>query len=122
MGRAGLIPCILLASVVPVTAEVSVLTWHNDIARTGQNLKETIPNPGNVNSSTFGKLFVISVDGKADAQPLYAPSLSIPAQGTHNVVFIATEHDSLYAADADNGSILWHVSLLRAGESTSADR
>src|ERR1700687_3804638 len=64
-------------------AQPSVLTWHNDNARTGQNLQETILTPANVNSASFGKLFTIGVDGKVDAQPLYVPNLTIPGQGQH---------------------------------------
>jgi hypothetical protein len=71
-------------------AQGSVLTWHNDNARTGQNLQETILTPVNVNSSTFGKQFTISVDGKVDAQPLYVPSLTFPSIGTYNVLFVVT--------------------------------
>src|ERR1051326_864384 len=78
-----------------------VLTWHNDNARTGQNLQETILTPANVNSTSFGRLFTLIVDGKVDAQPLYVPGLIIPNQGTHNVLYVATEHDSVYAFDAD---------------------
>src|SRR5450432_1600694 len=103
-------------------AQPSVLTWHNDNARTGQNLQETILTPANVNSATFGKLFTIGVDGKVDAQPLYVPHLTIPGQGVHNVLYIATEHDSVYAFDADSGAPLLHVSLLAANEATSDDR
>jgi len=89
----------------------SVLTWHNDNARTGQNLAETILTPANVNSATFGKLFVLSVDGKVDAQPLYVPSLTVSG-AVHNVLYVATEHDSVYAFDADTGTLLWQVSML----------
>jgi hypothetical protein len=103
-------------------AQPSVLTWHNDSARTGQNLQETILTPTNVKSSTFGKLFVMNVDGKVDAQPLYVPSVTIPGQGVHNVLYVVTEHASAYAFDADNGTQLWKVSALGAGESPSDDR
>ena len=104
-----------------VAATPDVLTYHNDNARTGQQLNETILTPANVNSSTFGKLFVISVDGKVDAEPLYAAGIAI-AGGTHNVLVVATEHDSVYAFDADTGSTLWHVSVLLSGETTSDNR
>ncbi len=103
-------------------AQPSVLTWHNDNARTGQNLQETTLTPANVNAASFQKLFVINVDGKVDAQPLYVPGLSIPGSGVHNVLYVVTEHDSAYAFDADSGSQLWHVSLLGSGETTSDDR
>jgi hypothetical protein len=96
-----------------------VLTYHNDNARTGQNLTETILTPSNVNATQFGKVFQVTVDGKVDAQPLYASAVTIPAHGTHNVLFVATEHDSVYAFDADTGTPLWQVSLLLAGETTS---
>src|SRR6201996_1681479 len=92
--------------------QTNVLTYHNDNARTGQNLAETVLTPQNVKASTFGKLFTVAVDGKVDAQPLYVSALSIPGRGIHNVVFAATEHDSVYAFDADNGTLYWHVSLL----------
>lgn len=105
----------------PSAAGVDVTTYHNDVARTGQNLNETILKPSNVNSSNFGKLFVIPVDGKVDAQPLYLGGVSIPNQGTHNVLYVVTEHDSVYAVDADTGATLWHVSMLPSGETTSDD-
>jgi outer membrane protein assembly factor BamB len=104
------------------TPLIDVLTYHNDNARTGQCLGETILTPGNVNSSTFGKLFGLSVDGKVDAQPLYKAGLSMLGQGLRNVLYVATEHDSVYAFDADTGEILWQVSLLGSGETTSDDR
>src|SRR5579863_5692279 len=104
-----------------ISSGTDVVTYHNDIARTGQNLQETILTTKNVNSATFGKLFTTSVDGKIDAQPLYLSEVSIPGKGTHNVMYAVTENDSVYAFDADNGSRLWHVSLLRAGETPSDD-
>ncbi len=97
----------------PVWGQVSVLTWHNDNARTGQNLSETILTTANVNSTNFGKKCSFAVDGQVYAQPLYVPSLTI-AGGTHNVAFVATEHDSVYAFDADclNSTALWQKSFL----------
>ena len=90
----------------------SVLTFKYDLTRAGLNPNETTLTPSNV-SSNFGKLFADSVDGLVFAQPLYMPNLSIPNKGTHNVTFIATEHDSVYALDADSAqSPLWHVSFL----------
>ena len=105
----------------PGTAGTNVTTYHNDNARSGQNLSETILTPTNVSSSSFGKLFVISVDGKVDAQPLYLTQVNIPNQGTHNVLYVETEHGSVYGFDADTGKPLWQVSMLAAGETTSDD-
>ena len=98
-----------------------VLTYHNDIARTGQYLAETILTPANVNSAQFGKVGFLSVDGKVDAQPLYAGNVTMNA-AAHNVVYVATEHDSVYAFDADTNAELWQRSLLPSGETTSDDR
>jgi len=108
-------------TVTTTAAGVDVLTYHNDNARTGQNLNETILTLTNVNSTTFGKLAFFSTDGKVDAQPLYLSSLNI-AGGTHNVLYVASEHGTLYAFDADSGTVLWHVSLLESGETPSDDR
>jgi hypothetical protein len=109
----------LCLTILPVVHAQDVLTYHNDNARTAQNLNETILTTANVNSTTFGKLFTLSVDGKVDAQPLYRSALAIPGKGTHNVLFVATENDSVYAFDADTGALLWHVSLLPSGETTA---
>jgi hypothetical protein len=105
---------------------VSVLTYHNDNFRDGLNNQETILTPANVNSTNFGRLYNVSVDGYVYAQPLYMPNVTIGGQ-THNVVFIATEHDSVYAFDANNPSNgpLWQTSFINpsAGVTTvpSAD-
>ncbi|MBV9508513.1 MAG: pyrrolo-quinoline quinone [Acidobacteriia bacterium] len=99
-----------------------MLTSHNDVARTGLNPLETILTPANVNSSNFGKLFFTKLDGKVDAQPLYVPGVSIPNAGTHNVLIAVTEHDSIYALDADNGAVLWRSTALLAGEAPSDSR
>jgi hypothetical protein len=107
---------------VPRLAAQGVMTWHNDAARTGQNLTETLLSPSNVNSTSFGLLFTLPVDGKVDAEPLYVPSLSISAV-PHNVVYVATENDTVYAFDADSGgSPLWSKSVLLSGETASDNR
>src|ERR1700720_4577765 len=109
-------------TLVPAIFAVDVVTWHNDSARTGQNLSETILTLSTVNVNKFGKLFVISTDGQVYAQPLYVSNLTIPGKGVHDVIYIATEHDSVYACDAGNGAVLWQVSLLKAGETPSDNR
>ncbi|MGA8035443.1 MAG: chitobiase/beta-hexosaminidase C-terminal domain-containing protein [Candidatus Acidiferrales bacterium] len=102
-----------------ICAQTNILTHHYDTARTGQNLTETKLTPTNVSSTTFGKLFALPVDGYVYAQPLYVSGVTIPGKGTHNVVYIATEHDSLYAFDADaGGPALWQVSFLINGATT----
>src|ERR1017187_2930519 len=95
-------------------AQVSVLTAQNDAARTGANLNETILNTSNVNVSQFGLLFSRSVDGYMYAQPLYVPNVAIPGQGTHNILYVATLHNSVWAFDADTPSQAapyWRVNL-----------
>jgi hypothetical protein len=98
-------------------AQVNVTTYHNDNARTGQNTQETILTPANVNSGQFGKLFSVTTDGWVYAQPLYLSNVNIGG-GTHNVLYVATEHDSLYAIDADSGTIYWQISLIASGGTT----
>ena len=99
-------------------AQVNVVTYHNDNARTGVNANETVLTPSNVNKNNFGKLFTQGVDGIVVGQPLYLSNISIPGSSeTHNVVYVATQHDSVYAFDADNNvginaQPLWHVSFI----------
>ena len=106
----------------PSNSTTDVVTHHNDIARTGQNLTETTLNPSNVTSAKFGKIGFYSVDGLVDAQPLYVSSLAVPGNGTHNLLIVATEHDSVYAFDADSGTVIWQTSALQPGETTSDSR
>ena len=101
----------------------SVLTYHNDGASTGEDLAETTLTPADVNSSQFGKLASVPLDGAVYAQPLYVPGVAVSGQGIHNVVYVATEHDSLYAIDADTGAVLWQDSFIdpAAGITTVPD-
>ena len=111
----------LVMSCLAAAGQVNVLTQHNDNARTGANLSETILTTSNVNASAFGKLFTHSVDGQVYAQPLYAQGLNI-AGGTHNVVFAATENNSIYAFDADSSGITyWHKNFGTPFTSTCSD-
>src|SRR2546422_10567922 len=95
-------------------AQPSVVTAHSDVARTGQNTNETILTPANVNQGQCGKLFSDVVYGYVYAQPLYLPGVTLPGRGTYNVLFVATEHDSVYAFDADGTTMLWQATLLDA--------
>lgn len=118
--------CVVLVSLVlslPSLAQVSVLTHHNDNSRTGQNLSETYLTPATVNTGHFGELFTQPVDGVVVAEPLYVPNLTING-ATHNVVFVVTLHDGVYAFDADsntgsNASPLWYNSLISPPTVTS---
>lgn len=105
----------------PPAAAPNVLTFHNDEARTGQNLNERILTPENVNASTFGKIALLKVQGKVDAEPLYVSNLRIQGK-SRNVVFIVTEHDLAYAFDADTFEQLWRVSLIPVRETPSDKR
>jgi hypothetical protein len=105
-------------SVTPVPSAASVydvVTFKSDTSRTGQFVSETTLTPANVNSSGFGLLGLMPVDGKVDAQPLYLGNLPV-AGASHNVLYVATENDSLYAFDADTRAVLWKVALLASGE------
>lgn len=103
----GLAPARLLA-------QTPVLTWHYDNLRTGANTTETVLTPANVSYKTFGKLSTKPVDGIVVGQPLYVPNVNVADQGVHNVVYVATMHDSVYAFDADdaNSTPLWSTSIL----------
>ncbi len=110
----------LLFSTLRCLAQPPVLTWHYDNMRSGANLQETILTPSNVVWTQFGKLFSQPVDGVIVGEALYLPSVSIPNQGVHNVVYVATMNDSVYAFDADNNqganaNPLWVARVLPAG-------
>ncbi len=106
---------IMVGNVCSARSGVEILTHHNNNARTGANLHETILKVSNVNVGQFGKLYAYPVDGQIYAQPLYVPNLTIPGKGVHNVLFVATEHNSVYAFDADSPAAastpLWQVNL-----------
>jgi hypothetical protein len=108
-------------------SNIDVTTYAYDNLRTGQNTSEMTLTPANVTSSKFGKLGEFVVDGLVDAQPLLLSNLNIPGTGSKNVLYVVTEHDSIYAFDADSisstgGTALWHVSALLSGETTSDNR
>ncbi len=116
--------CVLWTANMAAQA-VNVLTWRYDNTHQGQNTQESILTPTNVNTNTFGKLFSQTVDGNVFAQPLYVKNLTLPNGTTHNVVFIATENDSVYAFDADsNGGAdslpLWQASMLSTAHGAAA--
>src|SRR5258706_2602613 len=111
----GMLVCGMLA--IPAHAEVNVVTQHNDNSRSGLTTNETILKPANVSAATFGTIVSRPVDGLVAAQPLYVSNANIPGHGIHNVVYVVTLHDSVYAFDADNSTgananPLWQVSFL----------
>jgi hypothetical protein len=109
----------LQAVAAPVSiTHTDVLTYHNDIARTGQNLTETTLTPALVRPANFGVLRKLAVTGQIDGQPLYLSQLQI-GNAKHNAVFVATEHGLMYAFDADTGAQLWVSSLMGSGETPS---
>ena len=102
------------SATVYVTNYSGKFTHHNDNMRTGANLNEIALSPTTVNSATFGKLFTYQLDGNMHASPLYVANVNIPALGLRNVVYVATEHNSVYAFDADGLSAapLWQTSFI----------
>ena len=109
--RLGMLAVALLCTSGVASAQVGLLTNRYDNARTGANLSETQLNTSNVGASNaFGKLWSYTVDGAIFAQPLYVPGLNIGG-GTHNVLYVATMNDKLYALDADSAATLWCISF-----------
>lgn len=108
----------------PAPSTTDVVTYHYDIQRTGQNLKETTLTTSNVNSTTFGKVGEFSVDGQIDGQALFLSQLAISGQGNKDVLYVATENDTVYAVDAQSisgssATVLWKTSVLATGESAA---
>jgi len=103
----------------PAFAQVSLLTARGDNNRGNVNTNETLLTPANVNKNGFGRLFSAPIDYMVMAQPLYVPNVNIAGQGTHNVIYVATMADSLYAIDADTGAQLWSASMLNGGTTAS---
>jgi hypothetical protein len=118
----------LTVAAIPITSsKLDVLTYHYDNLRTGQNLNETVLTTANVTQTKFGLLGSYTVDGLVDGQPLFVGSINIPGKGTKNVLYVVTEHDSIFAFDADTNSAststaLWKASALASGETSSDDR
>jgi len=115
---------LLIVAIALLSSSVAQLpfpTSRGDNARDGANTHETLLTPANVNQSGFGRLFSVPVDYVVMAQPLYMPNVNIPGQGTHNVIYIVTQADSVYAIDADNGAQLWYASMLDGGITASGN-
>src|SRR5882724_947191 len=109
------------------TFSVAVNTYHYDNGRSGQNLNESTLTPANVSITKFGKLGSFTVDGKVDGQPLYLSNVAIPTSGNKNILYVVTEHGSVYAFDADTisgntSAFLWKTSTLLSGETSSDSR
>jgi hypothetical protein len=116
-----LLPLVVFASGLATAGQMT--TSQVDNARTGANLNETVLTPRNVNPQQFGKLFTLKVDGDVYAQPLFLSGVDVPGKGRHDVLYLATEHDSVYAFDAYGNPTtpLWQVSLLQQDETPIAE-
>jgi hypothetical protein len=113
--------CFLLSVTIAYAAADDVSTQHDDAARTGAQLHETVLKPGNIKSNTFGRLYERSVNGQIIAQPLYAGGVTIPGKGLRNVVYVVTRANVVYAFDADDldpdpsHGLLWSQTIEPAG-------
>ena len=104
-----------VAALSSAFAQQPFLTSRADTTRSGANTNETLLTPVNVSAGSFGRVFSVPVDYQVLAQPLYVPNVNIAGQGVHNVVYVVTQTDSVYAIDADNGTQLWYASMLNGG-------
>ena len=123
VGSVSATSAITVKAVTPPPSSINVTTYHYDNKRSGLNNSETILTPANVKSGSFGKLFSLTVDGYVYAQPLYMSGLTING-AQHNVVFVSTEKNNVYAFDADNynnNTPLWETSLLKSGETPTTN-
>ncbi len=126
LGTTNSLPAVLTVLPPPNPSALNVLTYHYDNTRQGANTNEVLLTPANVNVSTFGRLITYATDGYLFAQPLYVAGLVIPGLGTHNVVIVATENNTVYAFDADsnagaNGGLLWQTNLGTAVSSYTGE-
>jgi uncharacterized protein (TIGR03437 family) len=115
---------LIFALALPLWAQINVLTYQYDNTRAGANINEVTLNKTNVSATGFGRIFTHRVDGQIYGQPLYVANITVPGQGTHDMVYVATEHDSVYAFDADsasggNAAPLWQISFLNAARGVS---
>src|SRR5580658_10106847 len=108
--RAAIAMCVPIVFIASLAAgQTSITTYHVDNNRTGWNSQETVLTPANVGTSSFGLLKTVKLDNQVDAQPLFVPAVTItagPSQGVHDVVYVATENNSVYAIDAESGTVL----------------
>src|SRR5271170_289856 len=111
-----IVSLMLLSGVLPLWA-TSILSYHYDSVSSGVNSTETVLTPANLTVAAFSKQYATLVDGQIYAQPLYVPSVVVTGgaqAGTHNLIIVATQHDSLYAVDASSGVVIWQDSFLAA--------
>ncbi|MBZ5666515.1 MAG: Ig-like domain-containing protein [Acidobacteriia bacterium] len=124
LGRSFCIALLAVCSVLLSSsfAQIPFPTRGGDNTRSNANTHETLLTPSNVNKNSFGRLFSVPIDYMVMAQPLYMPNVNIPGQGTHNVVYVVTMADSVYAIDTDTGAQLWYASMLNVGGTTASGK